>query len=197
MEKKLPELIASIDGEWSGANKDGKLRLMFQDEARFGRISDTRRCWCPRPIRPLTQAMVTQEYTYAYAAVSVSDGALDTLILPHVNSDCMQIFLDEVASRYRRERIVMIVDGAGWHKSSTLKVPENMRLVLLPPYSPELNPVEHLWDELREKAFGNVVFDSIEALEDHLEVSLKAMEQDTPRVHSIVAWPWIISALLK
>ena len=70
---------------------------MFQDEARFGRISDTRRCWCPKPVRPLCQAMVTQEYTYAYAAVSVTDGVLDSLILPHVNGACMQLFLDEVA----------------------------------------------------------------------------------------------------
>lgn len=170
---------------------------MFQDEARFGRISDMRRCWCPRPVRPVTQAMVTQEYTYAYAAVSVSDGTFDTLILPHVNSGCMQIFLDEVSSRHSEDRIVMILDGAGWHKSSTLKIPKNMRLISLPPYSPELNPVEHLWDELREKAFGNVVFNSMDALEDHLESSLKAMEQDTSRVHSIVAWPWIISALLN
>lgn len=169
---------------------------MFQDEARFGRISDTRRCWCPRPIRPLAQAMVTQQYAYAYAAVSVSDGVLDTLILPQVNSECMQLFLDEVATRHPKDRIAMILDGAGWHKSSTLKIPKNMLLVSLPPYAPKLNPVEHLWDELREKAFGNMVFDSIEALEDHLEVSLKAMELDTPRVHSIVAWPWIISALL-
>ena len=140
--------------------------------------------------------MVTQEYTYAYAAVSVRDGALDTLILPTVNSECMQIFLDEISSRYSEDRIVMLLDGAGWHRSSTLKTPKNMRLISLPPYSPELNPVEHLWDELREKAFGNRVFNSLHALEDHLEASLRGMEHDTQRVHSIVAWPWIMSSLL-
>jgi len=84
----------------------------------------------------MTTAMVTQEYTYAYAAVSVDDGTLDTLILPHVNSECMQIFLDEVSKRHLGDRVVMILDGAGWHKSSTLKIPANMRLVSLPPYSP-------------------------------------------------------------
>jgi len=89
----------------------------------------------------------------------------------------------------------MVMDGAGWHKSSALKAPANMRLVLLPPYAPELNPVEHLWDELREKAFGNVVFENLEALEDHLEASLRGMELDVPRVYSIVSWPWIMSAL--
>ena len=73
--------------------------------------------------------MVTQEYTYAYAAVSVADGMLDTLILPHVNSECMQVFLDEVASRYLEDRIVMVLDGAGWHKAGALVVPNNMRLL--------------------------------------------------------------------
>ena len=139
--------------------------------------------------------MVTQEYTYAYAAVSVADGALDSLILPHVNTVCMQIFLDELAARHPEDRIVMVVDGAGWHRSESLTIPENMRLVKLPPYSPELNPVEHIWDDLREKSFHNRVFKSIDALEQHLSVSLLQMELDNQRVHSIVAWPWIISAL--
>ena len=139
---------------------------------------------------------MTQEYTYAYAAVSVADGMLDTLILPHVNSECMQVFLDEVASRYLEDRIVMVLDGAGWHKAGALVVPNNMRLLSLPPYAPELNPVEHIWDELREKSFGNLVFDSLDSLEEHLEASLLAMERDQDRVRSIVAWPWIISSLM-
>ena len=111
MEKKFPELIAGIERDWS---KEGPIRVMFQDEARFGRISDTRRCWCPKPVRPLCHSMVTQEYTFAYATASV-DGEFDSLILPHVNTDCMQIFLDEVALRHPHDRIVMILDGAGWH----------------------------------------------------------------------------------
>lgn len=91
----------------------------------------------------------------------------------------------------------MILDGAGWHKAGTLVVPGNMKLVFLPPYAPELNPVEHLWDELREKSFGNLVFDSLEALEDHLETSLRKMETDKGKVFSIVGWSWIIDSLLK
>jgi len=141
--------------------------------------------------------MVTQEYSYAYAAVSVADGVLDTLILPHVNSSCMQVFLDEVSSRHREDRIVMILDGAGWHKAGILVIPDNMRLLSLPSYAPELNPVEHIWDELREKSFGNLVFDSLDALEDHLETSLREMEADTKKVHSIVGWPWIINSLMN
>lgn len=139
---------------------------------------------------------MTQEYTYAYAAVSPADGILDTLILPHVNTVCMQIFLDEVATRHPEDRIVMITDGAGWHNSESLLIPENMRLIKLPPYAPELNPVEHIWDDLREKSFHNRVFNSIDALEQHLSSSLREMELDNQRVHSITAWTWIINALL-
>ena len=102
---------------------------MFQDEARFGSISDTRRCGHPKPIRPLCRARVTQEYTYAYAAVSVSDGPLDSLILPHVNSNCMLIFLDEGASRHPNDRIVRGLDGAGWHQSESLLPAPNLRLI--------------------------------------------------------------------
>jgi transposase len=69
-------------------------------------------------------------------------------MLPHVNSECMQVFLDEVAQRYPNDNIVMVLDGAGWHKSTSFALPENLKLHFLSPYSPELNPVEHLWDEL-------------------------------------------------
>jgi len=108
----------------------------------------------------------------------------------------MQIFLDEVATRHPEDRIVMITDGAGWHNSESLLIPENMRLIKLPPYAPELNPVEHIWDDLREKSFHNRVFNSIDALEQHLSSSLREMELDNQRVHSITAWTWIINALL-
>ena len=168
---------------------------MFQDEARFGRINDVRRCWAPYPYRPMCQAMLTHEYTYAYAAVDVLTGEADSLILPHVNTDCMQIFLNEVASRHPDRRIVMVLDGAGWHRGQALTVPPNMRLLPLPPYAPELNPVEHLWDELREKFFHNLAFDSLDALEDRLEYALRTIETNPDQVKSIVSWPWIIDAL--
>ena len=90
---------------------------MFQDVARLGRISDVRRCWCLKPVRPMMQASVAQEYSYAYAAVSPADGGMDSLVLPHVNGDCMRSFLDAIAARHPGERLIMIPDGAGWHKS--------------------------------------------------------------------------------
>ncbi len=170
---------------------------MFQDEARFGRISDVRRCWAPRPVRPLCQGMLTHEYTYAYGAVDVCTGELDSLILPHVNTECMQVFLDEVAARHRDKHIVMVIDGAGWHRSDALKAPHNILLLKLPAYAPELNPIEHVWDELREKFFHNRAFNSLEALEDQLELALKTLEENPSTVRSIVSWPWIRDAFLN
>ena len=140
--------------------------------------------------------MLTHEYTYACGAVDVVSGEMDSLILPHVNTGCMQIFLDEVAARHPTRRIIMILDGAGWHRSGALKTPANVRLLNLPPYAPELNPVEHIWDELREKYFHNKVFDSMEALEDQLSIGLCALEKDLPQVRSIVAWEWIVNVLM-
>ena len=145
-------------------------------------------------MRPMVQAMLTHQYTYAYAAVSPIDGRFDSLILPQVNGECMQLFIAEIAARYPAENIVMILDGAGWHKTA-FDLPKNLRLHFLPPYSPELNPQEHLWDELREKYFHNIVFDSLDALEDQLADGLRALEFDAETVKSISAWDWIINAV--
>jgi transposase len=170
---------------------------MFQDEARFGRISDVRHCWDKKPHRPLVRAMVTQQYTYAYGAVSPVDGRFDSLILPSVSGDCMQLFLDEVAARYPDENIVMVLDGAGWHKNQEIKLAANLRTVFLPAYSPELNPQEHVWDELREKFFHNRAFDSMDALEIQLENGLRTLESNPERMRSITAWGWIINSVFN
>ena len=171
--------------------------MMFQDEARFGRISETRRCWCPMPERPVCPALVSQENTYAYGTVSIPDGQFESLVLPYCDTGCMQVFLDEISDRHPGEKILMVLDGAGWHHSKSLKVPETMRLHFLPPYSPELNPVEHIWDEIKEKGFHNRVFASLDTLEDHLMDELRRLENDPGTVQSIVNWPWIIDALIK
>lgn len=107
----------------------------------------------------------------------------------------MQVFLDEIAARYPNENLVMVLDGAGWHECGEFRLAENLRLVFLPPYSPELNPQEHVWDELREKFFHNRAFESLDALEAHLEAALHQMESDQARMQSIAGWEWIINAV--
>ncbi len=143
----------------------------------------------------MVKAMLSHQYVYAYAAVSPQDGRLDSLVLPEVNGQWMQAFLTEIANRYAHENIVMVVDGAGWHKSKAFKMPTNLKLLFLPPYSPELNPQEHIWDELREKNFHNKTFDSLDMLEDHLVVALKTLETQTETIQRISAWDWIINVV--
>jgi transposase len=82
--------------------------------------------------------------------------------------------------------------GAGRQKATPLQIPENIYFVSLPPSAPELNPVEHLWDERRKKAFGNLVFNTLDARESYLEKALRVMELDKAKIKAIVAWAWII-----
>lgn len=194
MEKKLRTDVAQIALSFT---QHQPVRLMFQDEARFGRISQCRRCWHKKPHRPTVKAQLTHEYTYAYGAVSPLDGRFDSLILPQVNSQWMQRFLDEVASRYPSENIIMVVDGAGWHKGKTLRLPDNLKLHFLPPYSPECNPQEHIWDELREKHFHNKAFESMDALEGDLLNALRALENNPEKIRSITGWEWIVNSVSK
>jgi transposase len=83
--------------------------------------------------------------------------ALWTVWFCRVTAEAMSFFLEEVARRHQEKFILMFLDGAGWHRANDLTVPKNMRLESLPPYSPQLNPVEHIWDEIREKWFTNEV----------------------------------------
>lgn len=161
------------------------VRLMFQDEGRFGRLSRPARCWAPKGVRPIVKNRLVREYTYAFAAISPQDGVLESLILPWVNAETMGLFLQTVAERHPDEFILMVLDGAGWHIARDLVVPANMRLLFLPPYSPELNPVEHLWDHLREKHFANRLFSSMKAVTDQLSKSLREAELDAPMIQSL------------
>jgi transposase-like protein len=164
---------------------------MFEDEARFGRLSDPRRGWAPPGVRPEVSTQFIREYEYAFAAVSPQDGLLDTLVLPTVNTEAMNIFLAEVSRRHAEECIVMVLDGAGWHKARRLLVPANVRLLFLPPWSPQLNPAEHVWDEVREKWFANRVFANMNAVEEQLLTALKTLEEDAMRVASLTGFGWI------
>ena len=165
---------------------------MFEDEARFGRINSPHKCWV-KGERPVVCCQIVREYTYSYAAVCPFDGTMDSLVFPVVSSAAMSLFLDEVGKRHRDKTILMFLDQAGWHKAKQLRIPQNIILASLPAYSPELNPTEHIWEELREKWFHNITFDSILAVEDRLVDGLCNLENNKQRVQSLVGFEWIIS----
>ena len=129
--KKLADIVKQ---EVARQGQIGRqLRLTFQDEARFGRINDPRRCWAPQGVRPEVGMQIVREYIDAFGAVSPHDGTLDSLVLPVVTAEAMSNFLAEVARRHPDEFILMFLDGAGWHQANDLAVLKNMRLEALPP----------------------------------------------------------------
>ena len=170
---------------------------MFQDEGRFGLLGTPRRCWAPRGTRPVVAARLERKYLYAFSAVSPHDGVLDSLELPWVNAETMSLFLAEVAQRHADEFVVMVMDQAGWHLAGELLVPANLRLLFLPPYSPELNPAEHLWEALREDCIANHVFADLDAVESALTTGLRALESDLERTRSMTGFDWITSIPLN
>lgn len=169
--------------------------VMFQDEARFGRLSLPQRCWAPAPLRPLVVQGVVREYSYAYAALAPMSGELDWMMASSMNTIEMGAFLRHVGRRHSDQFVVMVLDGAPSHRAAQLPVPKNMALIRLPPYSPELNPVEHLWDEIREKSFANRVFDSLGAVVAQALAALADWESSPQAVSSLSAWPWIKQSL--
>jgi len=164
---------------------------MAQDEGRFGRITDIRTCWAPKGIRPKVPRQVARVFVYVYAAVCMALGKMTSLILPYANTEMMNLFLEHVSHDFKEYFVIMLVDGAGWHRSRDLKIPENIRLIRQPSYSPELNPVEHLWDELREKYLRNKAFRSLDAVEDALCTGLRELHCDHHRVRSMTNFPYL------
>ena len=167
------------------------VRLMFQDEARFGRMSDPRACWAPVPNRPMVNRAIIREFRYEYAAVSPWDGDLDYMTLEKMNTENMGLFLKQVSEAHKQDFIIMVLDGAPSHKGKELEVPENIALVFLPSYSPELNPAEQLWNVLRRNYFANKVFDSLNATTHQAENGLACIASNREALKSLTNWKWI------
>ena len=102
----------------------------------------------------------------------------------------MNIFLKELSEEFPDDMILLCCDGAAWHKSGKLHVPENIRLFFIPPYTPEMNPIEQIWKQLRKMGFRNEVFATLEKVVDRLCDTIRALTKDM--VHSITARSWII-----
>ena len=164
---------------------------MFQDEARFGRMVRIRRCWAEKPQRPTVCNGYEREFLYVYGAVSPIQGELDWMITHQMNTDRMSEFLAQVSAAHASEFIIMVVDGASSHVAKGLVVPQNIRLLRLPPYAPELNPQEHVWDELREKEFPNRVYADLQSVRQQLEAGLPRLADSHSTLRSLTAWPWI------
>ena len=161
--------MASAENDFGPELGELPIRLYFQDEGRFGRINTVQKCWCQKGIIPKVTQQLIREYTYAFGSVCPETGNLFSLIMPYADSQAMNIFLKLLSDQQQNERIILCMDKAGWHTTKQLEIPKNIILWFLPPYSPELNPVELIWRELRAKHFNNKTFNSLSDVDRHLE----------------------------
>lgn len=168
---------------------------MFEDEAGFGRINRPRTCWCAKGVRPAVPCHHIREYRYAFGAVEPLTGESFFLVMNACDTICMNMFLSELSKAYPDDMILLVWDGAGWHRSKGLKVPDNIKLLHIPPYTPEMNPIEQVWKELRSTEFKNEVFDSLAKVVDRLCETIRSLTAET--VRSITARSWIINCFLE
>lgn len=173
-------------------NRDKNVRLMFQDEAGFGRINKPKYCWCYPNYRPSVPCHHIREYRYAYGAVEPLTGENFFLIMPYCNTSCMKTFLSELSKNYSDDVIILVCDGAAWHKANSLVIPKNISLLFIPPYTPEMNPIEQIWKEIRKRGFCNEVFATLEKVVDRLCRTICSLTHDA--VKSITHREWIVSS---
>jgi putative transposase len=114
------------------------------------------------------------------------------LIMPWCNTKMMNLFLEQLSRKYPDDIIVLVCDGAGWHKSGTLVIPSNIRIAYLPPATPEMNPIEQIWKELRKRGFRNDIFASLEKVIERLCLTIRSLSCDI--VKSITGRKWILSS---
>lgn len=141
-------------------------------------------------MRPIVGSQIIREYLYGFVAVSPSDGKSASLVLPWVDHTTMSIFLKHVSTTFAQDHCLMFLDQAGWHQSSKPQIPKNIRLLPLPPYSPELNPAEHIREHLRENFFGNEVFTNLDQVDQRLFEGLRSLVLQPQIVQKLTCFDW-------
>ena len=176
------EQIAAIADQ----HPDQELRVYFEDEARFGTQGTITRVWAPKGSRPRAVRQNGREWLYVLMAVCVGTGAASALIMPELNTAVLTVFLEQFARELPPGvHAVLIWDGAGYHTGGALVVPKNVSLIQLPPYSPELNPVENLWHYLRSHHWSNREYDGYSELKNEAVRSLCLVCNDTENLKSV------------
>jgi len=151
------------------AEAGGKpIEIWFCDEARVGQKNKITRRWAPRGTRPSAPSDQRTQSAYIFGAICPAEGKAAGLILPRCTTQAMALHLEEISLAVAPgHHAVLMLDQAGWHLSPKLKVPDNITLLPLPSKSPELNPVETVWQYMRDNWLSNRVFSSYPDILDH------------------------------
>ena len=166
--------------------------IWFQDEARFGQQNTTTRLWAEKGTRPRAVKQQQFQYAYLFGAVCPATGATEAIVTPYVNKAAMTQHLRQISQATPAGRhAVVIIDGAGWHTADTAQSFDNITLVKLPPYSPELNPVEQVWQWLRQNELANRSFRGYEEIVNSCCDAWNSFASSLERVKRMCMRDWI------
>ena len=186
---RLCERLRSLNVAGGGR----RVRIWVADEHRYGLIPVVRRCWSLRGLRPVAPYQTKYEWAYLYSALEVDgDNAAQFLCLPEVNLGMSRLFLEQLTARDPEAEHVVIWDQAGFHPASdSADLPSRIHLISLPPYSPELNPVEAIGDLIKDR-IANTLWHTLESLEQALGKELRPIYESAERVRGLVSHPWLV-----
>ena len=187
--KKVAELIKSL----RETHPDKQVELWVQDEGRVGLKPEIRRIWAARGKRPIILQKRGYKWVYVYTFVEPSTGKTDFLILPTVSIALMELALEQFSKQIdpnNEKKILLLLDGAGWHTSPKLKVPENIVLQKFPPYTPELSPAEPLVKKVKEPIF-NQMLTKIEQVMELLNIQCQRLGKALEEIKSLCYFSWI------
>jgi transposase len=175
------------------AHPDKRIVLWFMDEARVGQKGRLCYRWWRRGQRPPGRRDRRFEWAYLFAAVQPTTGAEVALVLPEATTRTMNLFLAELGRSLSEDvHAALVLDGAGWHRpGGALAVPANITLIHLPPYSPELNPIERVWLYLRERFLSLRVFKDYQAIVEACCAAWNRLIAERDRIRSLCYQPWI------
>lgn len=168
------------------------MEIWFQDEARVGQKGTHSYIWAPIGSRPLMVRDNRHDSAWLFGAICPHRAVGAAIIMPGVNAEAMSEHLAEISTQVAPgAQAVLLCDGAGWHQTGgRLQVPDNITLLPLPPYSPELNPMENVWHYLRENTLCSLVWDSYQAIVDACTTAWHFLINDPERIRSIGTREW-------
>lgn len=186
--KNFPSAVKKIISEHA---QNRPIELWFQDEARVGQRGTLTRIWAQRGTRPRMQRDQRRASVYIFGAVCPSRDVGAALVLPKANTEAMNLHLKEISNAVQPQaHAIVIVDGAGWHKSKDLDVPQNLTLMPIPPYSPELNAQENIWQYLRQNHLAGRVFNTADEIVDACCDAWKSLVDGVGNIRAIASRSW-------
>jgi putative transposase len=167
------------------------VEVWFMDEARVGQQGTLTRVWARRGSRPRVPRDRRYTWAWLFGAVCPARQTGAAVIMPEVNVDAMNEHLAEISRCVSLGAIaVLVLDGAGWHSSPRLAVPDNIVLLPLPPYAPELNPMENIWEFLRANFLSHRVWNDYSEIIQACRDAWNKLMQMPERIASIATRPW-------